>query len=337
VTVEPFLIGPNENANTVDSVDHSHVGLARKMNVSANVAGMDQFALHEYSRYARRGGAANEAQGTQFARLVMSHVDCDTIPFLWQYASRFVLFDNIFATQNTPSTPNAIAMMAGQSGETQWVEHGPDGQSFTAGNHSGTTQGPPIVNDPQLFLGSLFDVTETNRQPRGAAREDYDDSNISANLAFASLPLAFLGRDVKAAMSQADSRQDLRDIQQDIDFIVRRNGTPVIWRWYEEGYDHEATDSGATASHESFISHHDAPMYFGYLAKNPALRQNFRGLGDFFSDMAANDLPPDGGVFYLRGGYANISRQLPYVRPGTPDAKAQAMIAGMKGDDDHPG
>jgi phospholipase C len=228
-------------------------------------------------------------------------------------------------------------MMAGQSGETQWVEHGPDGQSFTAGNHSGTTQGPPSVNDPQLFLGSLFDVTETNRQPRGAAREDYDDSNISANLAFASLPLAFLGRDVKAAMSQADSRQDLRDIQQDIDFIARRNGTPVSWRWYEEGYDHEATDSGATASHESFISHHDAPMYFGYLAKNPALRQNFRGLSDFFSDMAANDLPPDGGVFYLRGGYANISRQLPYVRPGTPDAKAQAIIAGMKGDDDHPG
>jgi phospholipase C len=33
VTVEPFLIGPNENANTVDSVDHSHVGLARKMKV----------------------------------------------------------------------------------------------------------------------------------------------------------------------------------------------------------------------------------------------------------------------------------------------------------------
>jgi phospholipase C len=138
-------------------------------------------------------------------------------------------------------------------------------------------------------------------------------------------------------MSQADSRQDLWDIQQDIDFIARRNGTPVSWRWYEEGYDHEATDSGATASHESFISHHDAPMYFGYLAKNPALRQNFRGLSDFFSGMAANDLPPDGGVFYLRGGYANISRQLPCVRPGTPDAKAQAIIAGMKGDDDHPG
>ena len=61
--------------------------------------------------------------GTQFARLVMSHIDCDTIPFFWQYASRFTIFDNIFATEDTPSTPNAIAMIAGQSGETQWVKH----------------------------------------------------------------------------------------------------------------------------------------------------------------------------------------------------------------------
>jgi phospholipase C len=298
---------------------------------------MDQFAWHEYSRYARRGGAANEAQGTQFARLAMAHIDCDTIPFLWQYASRFVLFDNIFATQNTPSTADAIALIAGQAGETQWVEHGPDGQFFTVADHFGAATGRPIVEDPLPFFGSHFDVTETNRQPMGASRERHGDVKISSNLTFASLPLTLLGRDAKTAMSYPGLRDDISDIEQDIAFIARQNGTPVSWRWYEEGYDHEATDSGATASHESFISHHDAPMYFGYLAKNPALRQNFRGLGDFFSDMAANDLPPDGGVFYLRGGYANISRQLPYVRPGTPDAKAQAMIAGMKGDDDHPG
>ena len=55
--------------------------------------------------------------------MVMSHIDCNTIPFFWQYASRFVIFDNIFATEDTPSTPNAIAMLAGQSGETQWVKH----------------------------------------------------------------------------------------------------------------------------------------------------------------------------------------------------------------------
>src|ERR1700678_4118651 len=33
VTVTPFRIGSNENASFVDSVDHSHVGLARKLNV----------------------------------------------------------------------------------------------------------------------------------------------------------------------------------------------------------------------------------------------------------------------------------------------------------------
>ena len=79
----------------------------------------------------RLGGAANEAEGTQFARVVMAHIDCDTIPFFWQWASRFTIFDNIFATEDTGSTPNAIAMIAGQSGETQWVKHGTSGQTYT--------------------------------------------------------------------------------------------------------------------------------------------------------------------------------------------------------------
>ena len=33
------------------------------------------------------------------------------------------------------------------------------------------------------------------------------------------------------------------------------------------------------------------------------LRQNFHGLGDFFTDIGNNNLP-DGGVFYIRGGDA---------------------------------
>jgi phospholipase C len=337
VSVEPFLIGPEQNANVLDSVDHSHAGKARKLNVSGNVAAMDQFALDEYSRFAAKGGAANEAQGTQFARLVMTHVDCDTIPFLWQYASRFVLFDNIFATKDTPSTPNALSLIAGQGGETQWVKRGPNGRSFAIGSHAGTTQGPPLVADAQPFYGSQFDVTKTNRQPAGA-KDNYQDSNISENLTFASLALTFLGRDVTTAMSQdLDKGYDLSGIQQDIAFIARLNGNPVAWRWYEEGYDREPTDSGATASHDSYISHHAAPQYFGYIANNPALRGNFRGLGDFFSDMAANALPQDGGVFYIRGGSANIAQQIPYVLPGTPDAKAKEIVKRKRGDDDHSG
>ena len=127
VTVQPFRIGPALNSSVVDSVDHSHPGLAKKIHMVDGVAQMDGFAGDEYARFASKGGAANAAEGKQFARLVMSHIDCDTIPFFWQWASRFTVFDNIFATEDTPSTPNAVAMIAGQSGETQWVKHGPAG------------------------------------------------------------------------------------------------------------------------------------------------------------------------------------------------------------------
>ena len=64
----------------------------------------------------------------QKGELVVGHVDCDTAPFLWNYADRFTLFDNFFDTVIGPSTPNAIAMIAGQSGETQWVKHPGAGQ-----------------------------------------------------------------------------------------------------------------------------------------------------------------------------------------------------------------
>jgi phospholipase C len=336
VTVEPFLIGPGQNANVLDSVDHSHEGKARKIDVTGNEARMDQFAFDEYNRFAKTGGPKNDAEGTQFARLVMSHVDCDTVPFLWQYARRFVLFDKIFATENSPSTPNALALISGQGGETQWVKHGANGRTFTIGTHSGTTHGPPLVADQEPFYGSQFDVTEINRQPVGT-KDHRADNFISSNLTFASLPLTFLGRDVKAVMSQdLDKGYDEPDIQRDIEFIARLGGNPVAWRWYEEGYDHEPTDFGAAASHDGYISHHEAPQYFGYLANNPALRDNFRGLGDFFTDMATGAMPRDGGVFYVRGGRANIFNQTPFVLPGTSPANAQA-IEKMRGDDDHPG
>ncbi len=46
VSVQPFRIGPGQNASAVDSVDHSHTGLATKIDVdpSTGVAKMDQFA-----------------------------------------------------------------------------------------------------------------------------------------------------------------------------------------------------------------------------------------------------------------------------------------------------
>ncbi|HAM53030.1 MAG TPA: phosphoesterase, partial [Nitrospiraceae bacterium] len=63
---------------------------------------------------------------------------------------------------------------------------------------------------------------------------------------------------------------------------------------------------------------------------------NFRGMTDFFTDMADNALP-NGGVFYIRGGYDNQMKMLPPIQnPSTPAAEIAAINAGKVGDDDHP-
>ncbi len=51
VTVQPFGIGAEQNASVVDSVDHSHIGLAKKIHVVDGVAQMDGFAGEEYNRF----------------------------------------------------------------------------------------------------------------------------------------------------------------------------------------------------------------------------------------------------------------------------------------------
>ena len=287
--VQPFLLGPQQNSTFVDSVDHSHTGLARKIHVGTNgVAQMDQFALDEYLNHASSAAAsaASKASGINFSRLVMSHIDCDTIPFFWQYANRFTIFDNIFATEDTPSSPNAIAMIAGQSGETQWVKHpytsaqnaaieagasypgytGTVGGSIpqqsggtiaalpgytapikgtvanTTYSGTATTQGPPLVNDPQPFWGSAFDPTMTNRQPT-APKEGWSPSNTASNLTFATVPLTAMGRDVDLITSQDYGPiVDLADISQDMPYIKSLNRHQVNWRWYQNGYDAEPTD-----------------------------------------------------------------------------------------------
>ncbi|WP_158745381.1 alkaline phosphatase family protein [Acidisphaera sp. L21] len=344
VTVKPIRLGPEQNSSVIDSVDHSHTGLAAKLHVTGTASAMDQFAQGEYARYAGRGGAANIAMGKQFAQVVMSHIDCDTVPFYWKWASRFTLFDNIFATEDTPSSPNAIAMIAGQSGETQWVKHGTTAPTVTIAGKTGTLQMPPIVNDPQPFWSSQFDTTGDGKQPMGSKTgESYANGNIATNLTFATVPMTLGGKQTAENMAQdRHPEQNQADIKQDLATIASRAGKPVAWRWYQEGYDHEPTDSSATATHDSYVSHHNGAQYFGYLADNPAYRDNLKGLGDFYADMARGDLPVGGGVFYIRGGFTNLLGETPPItNPDYPaaltDADKAAIAKAKSGDDDHPG
>lgn len=355
VTVKPFRIGPDQNSSFTDSVDHSHIGLARKINVDEHgVARMDGFARDEFLRFADRPATGeeaekNQAKGRQFARLAMSHMDCETIPFLWRWASRFTIFDHIFATEDTPSTPNAIAMIAGQAGETQWVAHGVASQTFAAVSlpicgkfyRGGATSPAPILDDPQPFYGSPFDGNLSDRLPLGCAAP-YRLGPFAANLTFASLPLSLLGGSApETVKSDRNGPVDLADVQQDIAFLGAERRVPVQWRWYQEGFDREPNDPGPEASHKAYVSHHSGPQYFGYIANNPLMSANLRGLGDFFADVETKKLP-DRGVIYIRGGFSNLQNLQPPIRkddfPGPLNEADRATIAATRsGDDDHPG
>ena len=123
---------------------------------------------------------------------------------------------------------------------------------------------------------------------------------------------------------------------------TRRNGNPVDWRWYQEGYNHEPYEAAGAASHVGYVSHHQGPQYFGYIANNPAFAGNLRGMGDFFADMKADSMPGEGGVFYIRGGFSNVAGMQPPIQnanfPAVLTESDRAAIAKTKhGDDDHPG
>ncbi len=349
LSVRPFLLGPAQNATIVDSVDHSHTGLAAKLRVIDGKPTMAGFAQDEFGGKAK--SPATEARGRQFANIVMSHIDCDTIPFFWLYASRFTLFDNIFATEDTPSSPNAIAILAGQSGETQWVKHGTSGTTkalagtingIAYDGRTGTTKGFPLMSDQQPYWGSEFDTATTEgRQPTGP-KENFAATNIASNATFASIPLTASGVDVATLLGgDRDPAMNQADIQKDIPAIAAHGTPAVAWRWYQNGYDHEPTDPTAKATHENFVTHHEGPQYFGYIADNTKEQPNLEGEGDFFSDLAADKLPPRGGIIYLRGGFGNIQGLTPpiqnpaFPRPLTPE-DIRAIETVKAGDDDHP-
>ncbi|MDR3493498.1 MAG: alkaline phosphatase family protein [Ancalomicrobiaceae bacterium] len=387
-TLQPFRVGLKQGATAVDSVDHSHgnfvtingkptlwSGLAYKIDVGSDgVAKMDHFAQDEYNRHSKPA-AANApkaiAQSVQYSRLVMSYTDCETTPFAWNWASHFVLFDNIYATEDTPSTPNAIAMIAGQAGETQWVKHGPNGNdtdkptAYPAGTISegvfkgvpykaGSTLGVPVYNDPQPFYSSQFDATTGEARAPSSPSDSRPDADVVINQTYATVPLTLMGKSVNDVLSGnlSPNKSDLADIQKDMAYIAGLNHMPVNWRWYQEGYGLESTDApgiaapasgklytgNGTPSHAGYVLHHNGPAYFGYLANTPAAAGNMRSLTDFFTDTAKNTLP-DGGVFYIRGGFQNQLGMRTFVgsNPDLTKDEVDKVALAKNGDDDHPG
>ena len=337
-TISPFLIPQTVTAvngatvplytSDLGDVDHGHTGIAVGIDVdpATNTSRNDHFAIDNE-------GLTTDASGRivskttllpattkptlaqkQTAELVMGHVDCDTVPFMWQYADRFALFDNFHMTVDGPSTPNAIAMIAGQGGETQFVKH-PD-----------QVANEPVTGDPGPFPGSNKDTS--------AVKPTFNPGDENPNTptlpqTYASLPLSFMGPQIQDIIkSDQNPLMDLLDVQNDIRTIASQNKTNVPWGWYQEGYDHEPFDTTGKASTASYIVHHNGPQYFGYVGDNPQELLHLHGLGDFYSDLLNKALPAQ-GVFYVRGGYNNLDG----LKPSDPNPTVQAAFLG---NNDHP-
>lgn len=369
-TISPFRIGTQQNASDLDDIDHGHPRMAAKMDLPNNTGTprMDRFALNEQAKRfpgspinptAAQIPAAPTLASRQWGELAMAYVDCDTVPFLWNWANRFTLFDNIFQTTIGPSTPNALAMISGQSGDTQWVRHPTTTSSTTYGSVA-----VPITNDPLpgLPAASGAEYSGTASAPNnnvatsntGAAsgtpqrkNESAAASNVAPNLTYASLPLTLAGRTLQGVTaSDANPAADLPDVQEDIAAIMAHNTPGYTWGWYQNGYDAESglpTANGiSTVPHASYIGHHNGPQYFGYVTSNPVESAHQHGLGDFFSDVSNQALAPAGGVFYVRGGYDNVAGLAPSSANATgfgtvTRAADNAYVqANFLGDDDHP-
>ena len=342
-TIQPFRIGPSEAcpmstatvggvtsaapcyAADTDDIDHSHVRIVAKMDVQNNVAQMDQFALVEQAKYIPSGKLL---KAKQFGELAMAYEDCDTVPLLWDYADKFVLFDHIFQQMTGPSTPGNLAIIGAQTGQTQWALHRDEAYTGTGGS----TKGVPVTNDLDPFWGSALDPTAPpDRMP--VANNGKGTANPQINLTFATLPLTLAGGSLQdVVQSDEDPAGDLADVQDDIPFISKLKNAAVPFGWYEEGYDKEPTDAGpvdANGTHASYITHHNGPQYFGYVSNNSQMRMQLHGLGDFFTAVENSTLPKQGGVFFVKGGFQNLFN----LKPVDPDANVQLNFLG---DDDHP-
>ncbi len=350
-TISPFLI-PASIQNTAgatvplypmdtDSVDHSHTGIVNDEHLTNGVTLNDRFALNaEGLTTDANGNIVSRSTGAplatlsppslaqkQAAELVMSHIDCDTIPFLWQYADRFTMFDNFHMSITSASTPNAIAMISGQNGVTQMALHPGLAGSNSSATAVAESGGLPMLNDDGPYAGSNFDNSPV-KPPYGP--NDESPAVPALNQTYASLPLSMMGSNIeKIIQYDQNPALDLADVQSDIKTIGAVN-TPVNWGWYQEGYDHEPTDGSGATTNATYITHHNGPQYFGYLGDNTkVLSTNMHGLGDFFTDIAGKKLKTQ-GVFYVRGGYGNNDGLLP-VDPNP------TVQANFDGSDDHPG
>ncbi|HEV7180187.1 MAG TPA: alkaline phosphatase family protein [Candidatus Baltobacteraceae bacterium] len=279
-------------ADTSD-VNHARPALIAK----ANGGAMDRFVAVEEQTALARGKTAHDAQ--RLGALTMAYEDCDTVPFLWKYASTFSLFDHFFQGMYGPSTPGNIDLIAAQTGQTQLARHPRQGV-----NPNDTGPGEPVVDDLSPFMGPY-----RGDRPEG--------SGAQLDQTYATLMLTLSGRDATNATADND------DVKDDIQTLASLGHPAIPWGWYQEGF------GNATDPKSAYVTHHDAPQFFGYLRLNDYFWRGVHDLGDLLPALQNGTLG-DRGVVFIKGGYHN-----PFG--WKPADTTPAVQKTFTGDDDHPG
>ncbi len=328
--IQPFLIGPKQFASDLDDVKHSHLVLVKKMDVVEGKPKMDQFAMAE--EFKNGPDKPPSLADKQFGEMAMSHVDGETIPFLWRWANRFVIFDHIFQLMVGPSGPGNLSIIAAQSGQTQAALH-PKELEQDSGKKA---PGEPVLNSSDPFWGSPEDDSNPKMpiNPKDFSGKN-KDKETHLNQTYATIPLSLAG---SQAQSETDAdpqkESDLEDLQDDVAYLDQKGQAPISWGWFQEGFGHpwgggeDPTD--AEGQHFSYVTHHNGPQYFGYIVHSPALAGGLHDLQDFFTAVKKGALSDQGGVYYVKGGGHNLFG----LKPFDPDDAVQKRF---QGDDDHPG
>ncbi len=286
--ITPFEVQAPDEADP----GHSRLELIAK----SDHGKMDRFVAVEEQGLS--GKLTSRPHSRQLGLLTMAYQDCHTIPFLWLYAHRFVLYDHIFDGMYGPSTPGNIDLIAAQTGQTQWARN--PGEAVGPGDAG---PGEPVVMDAAPAFGPYRDGVPRVRQ---------------LDQQYATVLLTLLGHNATKA------RKDDGGVKQDITELAKLDRRDVPWAWYQEGF-----GNGKGNDHPAYIAHHNAPQYFGYVRENPALWSGVHSLKEFFAMMAGRRLPSRSVVF-IKGGLHN-----PFGwKPANPSTRVQEEFLG---DDDHPG
>ena len=232
----------------------------------------------------------NDAAARISGMQTMAYYDCDTIPFLWKYAHTFALFDRIFQTIVGPSSPNNIAIIAAQAGQTQAARN-----PAQSADPKDKGPGVPVFNDLDPAFGPYNELKPVHQ----------------VNQAYATLPLLLGGTDDTRAT------QDTGGVAEDLGAMVVRGHAAVPWGWYQEGY------VSPTVALPGYEEHHNGPQYFGYLRNNDVFWNNVHSTQGLLDALRSGSLP-DHGVFYVKGSSQNEFGW----KPGNHDPYVQANYRG---------